>query len=291
MITPQQEQPALAEAMGVSAVFFKREDLHPYGSHKGRSIPVMIDHYRAQGRGEFVISSSGNAALAAALHTRAVNEHGGHITLDIFVGNHIDPHKLTKLKELATEEIRVLVRERPLQALTKATEEGACSLRQSTDDQALVGYGTLAQELAEIGKVGAVFMGTSSGTTAQALASYFLSQPQTSGTQMHIVQTSSCHPFSDEFEMASSPDEISLATAIVDKIARRKEALVPLIQKTGGYGWCATNEEIHAAQELVALHSNLTISANSALSVAGAMKAAYTGYEIQGAIVCMICGD
>jgi threonine dehydratase len=67
MVTPLEQQKKLAEVIGFSDLYFKREDLHPYGSHKGRSIPVMIDHYVASGDTTFAISSSGNAALAAAI--------------------------------------------------------------------------------------------------------------------------------------------------------------------------------------------------------------------------------
>ena len=76
MTTPLEQQAQLAEAIGISSLYFKREDLHPYGSHKGRSIPVMIEHYLASGDTRFAISSSGNAALAAVMHGLAVEGHG-----------------------------------------------------------------------------------------------------------------------------------------------------------------------------------------------------------------------
>jgi threonine synthase len=178
--------------------------------------------------------------------------------------------------------------------------EGMRSLRQSTDDTALIGYESLAEELAtelEGPKktAGAVFIGTSSGTTAQALASYFLEKTalikNRACPQVHIVQTSSCHPISAAFGAYEGPDEKSDADAIVDITAQRKSTLIPLIKKTGGYGWFVTNENIQAAQELVKKHARLDISTNSALSVAGAIQAVYAGHEINGPVICMICGD
>ena len=288
MITPIQEQTALAQAIGLGKISFKREDLHPYGSHKGRSIPVMIDHYLQAGDRKFAISSSGNAALAAALYLREKHQKE-QIDLDIFVGQRVSAKKLDKLRHITNEHIRVLVKERPLQALNQAVADGYRSLRQSTDDVALKGYETLAQEIVSIKKAAAVFIGTSSGTTAQALAQYFIKEKK--DTQVHIVQTSSCHPFSQEFDAYDGPDEISIADAIVDQTAMRKGALIPLIEETGGRGWFATNDEIRSAQKLVETHSHLNISTNSALSVVGAMQAAYTGYEIPGIVICMICGE
>ncbi len=283
--TPQNKASNLAKAIDLPEIYLKREDLHPYGSHKGRSIPPMIDHYYGTGKREFVISSSGNAALAAALKILELPE--GNLT--IFVGNHISPKKLKRLRGLENDRVRILIKERPVQALTQAVEAGAQSLRQSTDDLALAGYRDLAKELAEIPDLSAVFIGTSSGTTAQALSEYFLKEKLP--IQVHVVQTSSCHPISDGFETYDGEEETSLADAIVDRTAKRKDVLVPLIKKTGGNGWFANNEDIIAAQELVSKHAGLEISTNSALSVAGAMQAAYRGWPIKGSIACVICGE
>lgn len=291
MLTPLESYPKLAAVIGVPELLFKREDLHPYGSHKGRSIPHMIDHYAGKGDKRFAISSSGNAALAAALHTKKLNEQRPSelISLDIFIGNNAATHKAARLKELADENIRVLIKERPLQALTLATQEGMRSLRQSTDDTALIGYGELAKELANEDGVGAVFIGTSSGTTAQALAESFLEKKLP--IQVHIVQTSSCHPLAEAFGSFDGPDELSEADAIVDRTAFRKDKLIKILDKTGGHGWIATNENIKAARELALKHSGLDISPNSALSVAGVMLAAGIGHEFKGKVVCLICGE
>jgi threonine dehydratase len=291
MTTPLEHYPELASAIGVADLYFKREDLHPYGSHKGRSIPVMIDTYYDTGDREFAISSSGNAALAAAIHVQSKPD----CNLNIFVGNHVSPTKLERIEKVAATangRIRILTKERPLQALTQAISEGRRSLRQSTDDVALVGYQSLAEELAtaaQSDKIAALFIGTSSGTTAQALATYFNAKKL--NIQVHIVQTSSCHPLAQEFTPYDGPDERSRADAIVDITAQRTSALIPLIEKTGGSGWIATNEDIDAARELVREHTQLDISTNSALSIVGAMKSTYIDYEIDGAVVCMICGE
>ena len=82
-----------------------------------------------------------------------------------------------------------------------------------------------------------------------------------------------------------------VADAITDIIALRKGALIPLIEKTGGFGWSATNEDIETAKILTEKHTGLNISNNSALSVVGAIKSVYEGHTIEGAVVCMICGE
>lgn len=290
-ITPIERYPDLAKAIGIKDLWFKREDLHPLGSHKGRSIPVMIDHYLFKGDRHFVISSSGNAGLASALYAKELNAKNekDKVSLDIFIGLNAAPHKTARLKELADDHIKVLTKERPIQAVTQAAADGARSLRQSVDDAALIGYGELSDELMSLKKASAVFMGTSSGTAAQAIASAFISN--NFPAHVHIVQTSSCHPMADAFEPYNGPDERSTADAISDLVAHRKAKLVPLIKKTGGHGWTASNQEIRAAIDIAYEHTGLELSANSALSVAGLMKAAAMGLELDGPVICMICGE
>jgi threonine dehydratase len=293
-MTPIEKYPDLAKTIGVKTLFFKREDLHQYGSHKGRSIPVMIEHYRKSGDTKFAISSSGNAGIAGALYIAELNRNNqtdNPLELDIFVGKNVNSSKLSKLRSIADDSqglIRISVKERALLALNEAVEKGSRSLRQSTDDTALLGYQSLSQELSE-SKPSAVFIGTSSGTTAEALCKYFLQEKI--DTQVHIVQTSSCHPISAEFQTYDGPEEKSIADAIVGLTSPRKDNLVNLIKKTKGSGWIATNEDIEIAKSLTLQHTGLKISNNSALSVVGAIQANYLGWKFDGPIVCIICGE
>lgn len=294
MKTPQEDCSELAETLGVEKIFLKREDLHPYGSHKGRSVPTMITNYVRDGKEKFVVSSSGNAALAAI---RKVNKHNekydDKINLKVFVGEKIDKEKESKLKEEIgqSEEITIEKTERPKQtAFQLGKEDDVIYLRQSTDDVATFGYQELSQELDKIINLKAVFLPTSSGTTAEGLADGFSMLKQ--NPQIHIVQTEYCHPiakkFDDDFE---SSDEQSLASAIVDKVAHRKQRVVEIIKDTGGSGWVINDEEIKQAQDLVKEKTNLEISTNSALSIAGLKKAIKNGCEWNGAVCCLICGQ
>ena len=310
MVTPTESYPHLAETLKIRALYFKREDMHPLGSHKGRSIPHMIDEHIKTGVRHLAISSSGNAAWAAGLYVQQINAKNADdaVTLEILVGKNIAPKKLAKLQSLRSEHILVSIHDRPLQTLFAKTESQTTktikensdtsvdiikSLRQSTDPSALVGYESLAEELLNIPDLAAVFIGTSSGTTAQALADYFLKhQKKGAPTEVHIVQTPSCHPLSDAFDdTTEETDEKSLADAIVDHTALRKSSLIPLIKRTGGSGWIANNESIRIAQDLSKKHARLDISSNSALSLAGLMNALYTSKTWNGSVACIITGE
>ncbi len=291
MITNHEEYQKLAKQLDIKSLYFKREDEHPYGSHKGRSIPTMIDIYMKEGFSHFAISSSGNAALAAVMYIKELNsKNKSQILLDVLVGRHISSKKLDKLKRYENDCISITIHDRPVQTLfIKTRDENIKALRQSNDDNALIGYESLAQELVKIPKLEAIFIGSSSGTTAQALSEFFIKK--NIKIETHIVQTSSCHPIADNFIKDEIIDEQSIADAIVDHTALRKDTLTELIIKTKGNAWIVSNEEIKSAQEITSRYTNLEISTNSALSVAGLMQAIYTSRTWTGSVACIICGD
>lgn len=295
MITPQTEHPDIASVLGVPKLYIKREDLHPYGSHKGRSIPVMIDVKAAQGRKDFAISSSGNAAIAAVrhiIHKNAELTETDRLSLSIFVGEHIDADKERVLRDEAASDPRISISRstRPLKALFDLIKGAQHeSLRQSTDDNALIGYESLAAEIARTPNLAAVFIPTSSGTSAQAIAEFFVTNNKP--TAVHIVQTTSCHPIASEFDSVDSSEssESSAADAIVDKTAYRKSRLLAAMQKTAGSGWIATNADIRRAQDL--LHaSGIQTTANGALGLAGLVRAVSKGFKPEGSVVCVVTG-
>ncbi len=293
MKTPQHTFPDLAHALGIHDIYLKREDLHTYGSHKGRSIPLMVKLHTKAGKNAFAISSSGNAALAALLAIQNYNRNnpGKSATLRIFIGNTIEPEKKQRLISEITDTQAITIEqvERPKQAVFALEKEGVVtSLRQSTDDTALQGYAELAEELDKIENLQAIFIPTSSGTTAQGVAIAFAHLQNK--PQIHIVQTTSCHPIAKHFDTKFSPSVTSLAGAIVDTIAHRKNQVIQAVDASKGSGWVISDTELEEAQALVKKHTNLSISYNSALSVAGLKKSLAAGFVYNGPVVCLICG-
>jgi len=338
MLTAQKSFPQLSKALGLATpVYFKREDLHPYLSHKGRSIPKMIEKYIKQGTLNFVISSSGNAALASAMFICNYNQkHAKKLGLTIFIGEKIDKEKLKIIKAVIARSPDVKSGQRsnltnngiaslpaearndnfiaikqvpnPKQSAFLMDKHGeAKNLRQSTDDSALAGYYDLAKELTQIKNLSAVFIPTSSGTTAQGLFEGF--KKLKICPQIHIVQTDFCHPMvnwiascppsacaSGAGRRASPPkaaprnDKTSLALAIVDKVAHRKTAVLKIIQDTNGGTWVADNSQIKSAINLIKKTANIAVSANSALSVVGLQNALKQNYKFNGPVACLITG-
>ncbi|MCF6276376.1 MAG: PLP-dependent lyase/thiolase [Candidatus Magasanikbacteria bacterium] len=291
MQTPQKSYPNLASSIGVPMLYLKREDMHEYKSHKGRSIPKMIESYIKTGITEFVVSSSGNAGLTAMLFVKKHNKTAQKaVKLAVFVGKKISEGKLKPLNKLTDENIEIKQVERPKQqAFLEGKKENIAYLRQSTDETALEGYKSLAEELDEIENLEAIFVPTSSGTTAEALGKHFESLKQ--NPQIHIVQTESCNPIASEFMKWDKIDvEDSIAGAIVDNVAHRKDIVTEIVKNSKGSGWIVTNNEIKSAINITVEDTEIEISPNSALSVAGLIKARESGWSWNGAIVCLITG-
>lgn len=299
MITPQILASKLAESIGITnPLYLKREDLHPMGSHKGRSIPLMINKYFAEGFCELAISSSGNAALAAVI---AVNEHNANhsdkIFLTVYTGEKILKGKLLRLENASGGAPEIIIKQTatPKQEamMAEKNSDKIKNLRQSTDDTALVGYESLARELAEIQNLSAVFIPASSGTTAEGLYQGF--KKININPQIYIIQTPDCHPFVNDVDEILNAEKVkndvpSIANAIVDKVGHRKKNILNILKETGGAGWIATNADIFDAMSSVRLTENIDISPNSALSVAGLKKSVQSGRKFDGAIVCLITG-
>lgn len=290
MITPQTEEKFLAQALGIASIVLKREDLHPYGSHKGRSIPHMIDHYAKAGREYFAISSSGNAALAAAIHIQKKIEQGKKMHLDIIVGQKI-PHQKKVLLEKYCDGKNIILHSvlRPLQYLHElcTQDDSIQNLRQSIDNTALTGYHSLASELETLPHLNALFMGISSGTTLEAIGDMFHANKKS--IELHAVQTTSCHPISGSFD-ESVTSEQSIADAIVDITAHRKISVSHTIEISGGTGWIVTNSEIQKAQDMLKKYAQVEATPNGALGLAGLMKALSKGRRFDGVVACIITG-
>jgi threonine synthase len=299
MKSPQVPIPNLSKKLGIqNEIWFKFENKHHYGSHKGRSIPYMIDEYKRQGVNSFVISSSGNAAIAAfrAVISHNKNKPGSLLSLKILVGQNIAPAKLTTLKDESAghETVSIEQSSNPKQSAMKYEKEtGATWLRSSTDPLAIIGYQSLADELKRIENLSAVFIPSSSGTAAEGLYQGFKNLGIS--PQIHIVQTNACHALASyvyELQGKEIPKEQgeSIADAIVDKVGRRKATVAKAVMESGGAAWIADDEEIKRSQEL-ACADGIEISTNSALSLAGLQLALASGYGWQGPVVCIISGD
>lgn len=158
--SPLEDAPALARDLGLDELHLKREDLCPVGSHKGRSLSLLVSTLAG---GQAVISSSGNAALAAAAYCALA-----HVRLLALVSPRTPRSKLARL---AASGATVVASSRPVALLHHAVAAwGMPDLRASTSPLGSSAYRGIAAELGEAGTPGSIFAFASSGATLLGIA-------------------------------------------------------------------------------------------------------------------------
>jgi len=157
-VTPLSAQPALAEAVGIDAeLWVKNETGNVSGTHKGRHLfGVALGHEleRRTGQpfdGRYAIASCGNAALAASVVARAVEQ-----PLDVFVPSWANPAVTDLIEDLGATVVRVpreegVAGDPSHHALVEALRGGAIgfSVQGSETPTTIDGCRTIAYEIVD----------------------------------------------------------------------------------------------------------------------------------------------
>jgi threonine synthase len=287
----------LAKKLSLEKIYLKREDKNPSGSFKDRSLAFQLSVYKQKGINEFVISSSGNSAISTIAFAKKYN-----LRLHVFVSDTLPHEKLKRLLNEAkiqnfdaltrTELKMVTIHKKNISitfsphaqsnSLQFARQNKLIHLRGSSDNLACVGFKTIVFELAsQAPDTDALFIPTSSGTGTTGIYSGFVDLGLRPIPQIHIVQTTKVHTIAQEFDKNFIKTKTSIATAIVDRIAKRKEQILEIIRKTRGSGWIISDKEIIHAQELLNDVRFMNISPDSALSLAGLIKAISKKFKVK----------
>ncbi|MBU4369795.1 PLP-dependent lyase/thiolase [Patescibacteria group bacterium] len=288
--TPQKSYPSLSNKIGLSSLWIKHEYLNEAGSHKIRLLEKLIKDHLKKGQKNFVISSSGNAAIAAAhFLTKYVRTKSN---LMIFVSTNISAEKIQRLKKAigACPDIEIKKVLRPKQqAFLFSKKYKAIFLRGSTEPTAPQAYYSLAKELSQIPNLRSIFIPSSSGVTALGLHQGFKKLKKK--IEIHLVQTEKIHPLTRNFDHQFSPQKTSLADAIVDRIGLRKQEVNKTVQESLGSGWIISDKDLRQTEKLLQTNTNISIkSYNALLSLAGVIKAQKRGWPFSGTICCLFTG-
>lgn len=231
--TPLQAAPELGQALGAPRLWLKREDLNPTGSHKARGMGWLCSQLLAEGRHQAVISSSGNAAIAAAAYASR-----GGIRLLSLLSPETPGAKLRRL--LAQPQLAVLSRH-PVELLHHAVAKwGLADLRGSVHPLAALPYRGIAAELVGEMRFDAVFLFCSSGATALGLSQGMeaLVEPDRR-PRLELVEG---HPGGELTRPWYPREEGSgdLARGIFE-LGTRRSRLAPAVRRaareSGGRGW------------------------------------------------------
>lgn len=296
--TPLETNTSLAKSLELENIYLKREDLNPTGSHKDRGLAFEISAHIQDGKDEFIISSSGNAAISAVNLLKDTDK-----ILHIFIPSSLSINKLQRLtkalggkvpdeiikgKDGIVENIHIHFSKRPLStAFSFSTTYGYTLLRGSTDKYGYEGFKTIAFELIDSGKdFDHIFIPASSGTTAKGIFEGYKGAFHI--PSFNIVQTTKINTLVHRFDKDYQPSVDSIAEAIVDRVGHRVKEVEEIIKNTNGNGWIICDKEIINAQNI--LQENGIISSNeSALTIAAIIKAKSKGLDIKNP-VCIMTG-
>jgi threonine synthase len=240
--TPLQAALQLGRELGMPDLWLKREDLSPTGSHKVRSLGLMVSDLKARGISQAVISSSGNAALAAAAYCSLAG---------IRLLSLVSPRTpAVKLLRLLSQPQLVVVTEHPVSLLHHAaTTWGMADLRASTNPLGTAAYRGIAAELAPERRWRAVFAFANSGATVLGIEEGFARLlPASQLPQVHLVEAAP----GGELTRAWYGRQERLPASGVGDLGTRRSRLAPrarrAVRATGGRGWRITKPEMEVVR-------------------------------------------
>ena len=267
--TPLQAARALGLELGIAELWLKREDLSPTGSHKARSLGLMVSDLKARGISQAVISSSGNAAVAAAAYCSLAG---------IRLLSLVSPRTAAvKLSALLRQPQLVVVSEHPVALLHHAvTAWGMADLRTSTNPLGSAAYRGIAAELVPQGPWQDVFAFANSGATVLGLADGFkLLLAASERPRMHLVEAAP----GGELTRAWYPRAQRLAASGVGDLGTRRSRLAPRVRRavreSAGWGWRIGRAEMEEVLALCERHGVAT-SWEGLAALAAAREAART---------------
>lgn len=251
-------------------IWAKLENQNPTGSHKDRSMALWVAYFEEQGARDLALSSSGNSAISAAKYCADRD-----IQLHAFLSPLAEKEKIAKIE--AHPNVSLHISKTPnKEAFRFAKERAIPNLRASRDDNALVGYMGIAFELMEQKfPIDNIFIPTSSGATLEGIyrGYKFLENARPPKfakiPSFFAVQTTKVYPIASYFDKDFIKEEKSMASAIVDRIAHRKDRVIEIIKETGGGGFVVSNKELEGARSAL---QDLTFGWQSALALAGFLK-------------------
>lgn len=228
----------------LSNVLIKDESVNVTGTHKDRSLRHWVSVLASRGVKDAVISSSGSAARSAEYFCKLAD-----INLTIFtLENSRTPKK---------------------DAIAFAQKYKVPNLRSSTDDVAIVGYKTIAEELRkQVPNAEELFVPVSSGAALLGIAQgYGKKMPR-----LYIVQTTKVHPMAEVFDSEFTVEKTHPSRAIIDRIAHRKNSVVAAIKRSSGGGYVISNKELEDAKKEFAPNLRREAGNESFLTLAALKK-------------------
>lgn len=279
------------------ALFLKLEGCNPTGSFKDRGMALAVTRARARGARALVCASTGNTAAAAAAYAA----RAGLRCLLVLPGG--DGVAAGKLAQAAACGARVLRLRGNFDRALELVREAVAARPElvwvnSVNPDRLHGQQTAAFEVVEqlaaagAGEPAAVFLPVGNGGNVTAYAMGFVAW-QAAGRlrrvpRLYGVQAEGAAPLVRGEPVA---EPATFASAIrIGRPAYGAQAMAA-VRASGGRILAVADEEIAAAQRLLAQVEGVFAEPASAASVAGLLRAAREGLlAAEGPVVCVLTG-
>lgn len=265
-------------------LFFKRDDQNPSGSFKDRLIEFLWLRLLELDSKEIILSSSGNLAISL-LYFQINSNKKLTQKIKVFVKEGMLETKFNKLRTLADQaQAELVISSKPKSDCFRyAQQPGVYWLRNSEGEDYPQAYHSLGEEILNYEKESelmfdAIFVCTSSGTAAQGIMEEFIQKERK--LPVFVVQTSHINSISKEFDSEVESEDDTLANAISDRVAKRKNTVIELVKKLQGSGIVCDNKQIAESQQILQKLLNSDFSGNAALSLAGFFKSQEKGYNL-----------
>lgn len=266
---------SMNKLLNINHLYFKREDKNITGSIKERSLAYQVSLAKQNGKKELVISTSGNAGIAAATYCQKAG-----IKLYIFISPETEKAKIAEMQKynpIIIESKRAIRLANYLSAKYKIE-----NLRPSVSDSSIEGFKSIAFEVFEnLGEVDAIFTFVTSGSSFVGIGGAYrylyenkeINKPP----KLFAVQGGNIFSVTGEFrnKLNNEGDASTCrpqAGRLGAKNTRRKKEIINLIKSSGGRGIYINNNEVARAKNIFK-NNNIYTSLEGCASFAGVMKA------------------
>lgn len=249
-------------------VFFKREDENKTESLKGRSLAFQVSLAKQRGAKELVISTSGNAGIAAAAYCRKAG-----IRLYVFISPDTEAEKILSMQRYSP----VIVKSKKAIRLANylSAKKRIQNLRPSRDESSIEGFKSISFEIFEhIGEIDALFTFVTSGSSFVGIGKAFEYLNKTGKIRkmpkLFAIQGGTVFSIAREFERIN--DACSGGGCKTGKFGvretMRKNEIIEMIKTSGGGSFYITDLEIEAVRKILAIQEIYT-SGEGCASFAG----------------------
>jgi threonine synthase len=282
----------LAEKLGCGALYFKLEGCHPTGSFKDRGMVMAVAKAVEEGSKAIICASTGNTSASAAAYAA----HCGLECIIVIPGGKIAMGKLAQAIVYGAKIVAVDGNfDRALDIVRRLTEKHPVTLVNSLNPYRIEGQKTAAFEIVDVLGDAPDYhflpVGNAGNITAywKGYTEYHRAGKSTKKPRMMGFQAEGAAPIVRGYAI-EKPETVATAIRIGNPASWQQA--VAARDESGGVIDMVSDEEILAAQKLLAAEAGVFGEPASAAPLAGLIKLTGKGLNLsQQVVACVVTGN